>query len=352
VILAMKAATREERIQAVLRATRRDDNEARQELRALEVTDKRFAQAKQFTTTVYRVCFGVLAVGMVLSLMWPRIELFFALSPVPPCSHCRGYHTVERVDNKISLKSFVSRYVHGHIPVVVCDAVQADEELGAGFLRGLRNTYPQAPPDTFVEFGSRSWLDHNDSSCEAAMLQWLSLPNASNKYLRLQGNGYSVNTATMASLAVTATLGPTGPRTLPKEEPWYFGWRNQPNNSMHDTVARWLQGTPLVQGAGMKEAEQWLFVANAPQGGQPVCGAGRHVDRVQSASSIHWQLSGRKRWRLWPSPHCPVCPELEVEVQAGEMFVLSNDMWDHATLIPAARSDGELSVSVELQHSW
>lgn len=133
----------------------------------------------------------------------------------------------------------------------------------------------------------------------------------------------------------------------------------KPGNALHKAIARelfnataaWVSPSGLFDPGLVRSSEQWIFVANLPPEGEgTICGAGRHVDRVEAASSIHWQLAGKKRWTMWPHPLCgTLCSTLEFDVQPGEIFVFSNDVWDHATQVPG--TPGGLSVSVEVQYS-
>jgi len=313
-----------------------------------------------------------------------------------------------------AVAALLHRAMMDRLPVILTPAEPEpdnDSSRGESFLKLLREIYPKVPQSAVREFGSRSWpppLQAEGSSCEAARLPRLVRGRViETKYTVLKGKGYGVGKVFLPQLeAREAFLGLT-PTSLPpalppgpgaaagggggrrgqadseadsgsstgastgalldaRNDSWYFGWRLPRGNALHQAIAEQLGlntriNPRILRHGRVLASEQWIFIANVPPSKgldpppPPLCGAGRHVDRVSAASSIHFQLAGRKEWTLWPHPTCASsCNPLSVEVGPGEIFIVSNDVWDHSTRIPPPRrgedAAGGLSVSVEIQY--
>ena len=342
---------------------------------------KRLLYFKACCTFMYAWCFKAslgFAVVMSAWTIYSHFEVHFAASPRPRCTACEAYLEVRRVQlasgpgDTAKVTAVLRQHIEDRLPLILTHAepgIAADKcnaTRGESLLELLRGHYGKVPGSVYQEFGSRSWprsqrkevaeLEEGQPRCKmATQPDWARGQVTETKYAVLKGQGYGVGKVFLPKLEPWQVFGKKS--RLGRNESWYFGWRMRPGNALHEAMTRELLDmsavpTEVLQHRRVRASEQWIFVAHVPEGAGPLCGAGRHVDRVEAVSSIHWQLAGKKRWTLWPHPDCGACSRLDFEVHPGEIFVLSNDVWDHATQVPEPQpGQGRLSASVEIQYS-
>ena len=134
---------------------------------------------------------------------------------------------------------------------------------------------------------------------------------------------------------------------------WYVSWYDiDPPTEQRRRLRKRIgdQRVPFLP--PWRRGDRWFFLSWVASESE-LPGRKRHKDRIMGASiTAHFQLHGRKLWRLSPPEECSrECGDetFEVIAQPGQLFSLDTNRWYHQTamLPPApASSESPLSLSV------
>jgi hypothetical protein len=98
---------------------------------------------------------------------------------------------------------------------------------------------------------------------------------------------------------------------------------------------------PLAAEPGVTEPSQptWFFIG-ANSAASPLAGRPEHTDSLSHDGTWHFQLSGRKVWRIRPTDELLVessaaLGPTQVECRAGDVLVINTRLWWHSTELPA-----------------
>lgn len=94
------------------------------------------------------------------------------------------------------------------------------------------------------------------------------------------------------------------------------------------------------------EKALWFFFGRNSPGNDGLRGRTDHTDSVSHDGTFHWQLSGRKVWKIHPTrelvestndPELRMDTEVEIECCDGDIIILNTRLWFHQTTIPSQR---------------
>ncbi|EKX45075.1 hypothetical protein GUITHDRAFT_109119 [Guillardia theta CCMP2712] len=190
---------------------------------------------------------------------------------------------------------------------------------------------------------------------EYARKQLLYLPNAvKDKQKAREAIGFCKNNAERLSLSKYWTWENVESRTAEQSYRSFVVQGGEDDELFSDLLCS-FPSLPLFEGIEM-DPVAWVFVGKNMVPGSRMKGRPEHVDDVGASGTVHWQVSGKKIWRLRPCLHAEwprgstkpsPCEVIEVECEENSLLLVNTSVYYHETKIPCTQDDADkVSISI------
>eukprot|EP00960_Hanusia_phi_P003713 109849-Hanusia_phi.AAC.2 len=185
--------------------------------------------------------------------------------------------------------------------------------------------------------------------------QLLYLPNAvANKKHARETIGFCKTNAEKLSIAKYWTWENEDSRTA-QQSYRSFVLQASDNDTLFHELQKNFPALDLFHGIEM-DPVAWVFVGKNSVPSSSMKGRPEHVDDVGASGTVHWQVCGKKLWRLrpclqaeWPEGATKPSPYevIEIECKPDSILLVNTSLYYHETKIPCTEDgEGGLSISI------